>query len=172
MAFTQWKRCPDSGGDGEHRGGLGAIYESKLLNRRQRVRLWRSAASSPQGVAGGGRTATNEISYCQQGQWSTPPMVSSRSAYAWYGATGSHRHPGWWRMQPAGGRSRQARERDLALGLVTQARRGGGAIDSRASPAASISAAPSPMCLRSTRRPGPSTSPRCPRPRPIRRAVS
>jgi N-methylhydantoinase B len=36
VRFTQWALRPDSGGPGEYRGGLGAIYEIELLEEKGR----------------------------------------------------------------------------------------------------------------------------------------
>jgi N-methylhydantoinase B len=46
VMFRQWALRPDSGGPGEHRGGLGAVYEIELLEESARRSCSASAAGS------------------------------------------------------------------------------------------------------------------------------
>jgi N-methylhydantoinase B len=77
VRFTQWALRPDSGGSGQYRGGLGAIYEIELLETSAQAFIFgERGKSAPKGIAGGGEGALNVFSYAQGGQVSRPPMVS------------------------------------------------------------------------------------------------
>lgn len=77
VRFTQWALRPDSGGRGEHRGGLGAIYEIELLEEAADVFLFGERGKfPPQGIAGGEPAATNRFTYEQDDGEHTPPMIS------------------------------------------------------------------------------------------------
>jgi N-methylhydantoinase B len=77
VRFTQWALRPDSGGSGEYRGGLGAIYEIELLEEKADVFLFGERGKfPPKGVAGGGDAATNRFVYEQDDGAHEPPMVS------------------------------------------------------------------------------------------------
>ena len=66
IRFTQWALRPDSGGPGEWRGGLGAVYEIELLEKRADVFLFGERGRfAPPGVAGGEPGALNRFSYRQ-----------------------------------------------------------------------------------------------------------
>ena len=77
VRFTQWALRPDSGGKGQYRGGLGAIYEIELLETSAQAFIFgERGKSAPKGIAGGGEGALNVFSYSQCGQVRRPPMVS------------------------------------------------------------------------------------------------
>ncbi|MFP5477481.1 MAG: hydantoinase B/oxoprolinase family protein [Gammaproteobacteria bacterium] len=77
VRFTEWALRPGSGGDGTHRGGLGAVYEIELLERRAQAFVFgERGKSAPKGIAGGGDAQANRFSWHSQGAWHTPPMVS------------------------------------------------------------------------------------------------
>jgi N-methylhydantoinase B len=77
VKFTQWSLRPNSGGDGQFRGGLGAIYEIELLeNSAQAFIFGERARAAPKGIAGGHEGALNRFTYHTQGAWHTPPMGS------------------------------------------------------------------------------------------------
>ena len=64
VAFTQWALRPNSGGNGKHRGGLGAIYEIELLEESATAFLFGERGKFPQlGVVGGEAGALNSFSY-------------------------------------------------------------------------------------------------------------
>eukprot|EP01036_Dinobryon_divergens_P001403 gene1403-1821_t len=55
VRFTEWSLRADSGGDGRHRGGLGAVYEIELLEKDAEVFVFGERGTSPpKGIAGGG----------------------------------------------------------------------------------------------------------------------
>ncbi len=77
VRFTQWALRPDSGGAGEYRGGLGAIYEIELLEKQADVFLFGERGKfAPAGVVGGHQAATNRFQFEQTGGFKEPPMVS------------------------------------------------------------------------------------------------
>ncbi|MBC7800250.1 MAG: hydantoinase B/oxoprolinase family protein [Gemmatimonadaceae bacterium] len=77
VRYTQWALRDGSGGAGEHRGGLGAVYEIELLADAAEAFVFAERARfAPQGVLGGEAAAMNRISYCQAGVWSTPALGS------------------------------------------------------------------------------------------------
>ncbi len=76
VMFTQWALRPDSGGAGEHRGGVGAIYEIEALapGRTEVALLGERGRFAPFGVAGGADGALNRFTWGSAGE--TPPMAS------------------------------------------------------------------------------------------------
>lgn len=77
VRFTQWALRPDSGGAGEFRGGLGAIYEIELLEKQADVFLFGERGRfAPPGVVGGGPGALNSFHYQQADGDHVPPMAS------------------------------------------------------------------------------------------------
>jgi N-methylhydantoinase B len=78
VLFTQWALRPDSGGAGEHRGGLGAIYEIEVLDERgaEVALLGERGRHAPFGVAGGGTGALNRFVYETDAGPQEPPMAS------------------------------------------------------------------------------------------------
>ena len=82
VQFIQWALRPDSGGEGENRGGLGAIYEIELLEEEATGFLFGERGKyAPQGVVGGGQGAQNIFSYdsdepdAENGK-KYPPLIS------------------------------------------------------------------------------------------------
>ena len=77
VRFTKWALRPDSGGAGQFRGGLGAIYEIALLEKDADVFLFGERGKvPPRGVVGGGDAATNQFFYEQDDGEHSPPMKS------------------------------------------------------------------------------------------------
>ncbi len=77
VRYTQWALRPNSGGVGEHRGGLGAIYEIELLEQIAEAFVFAERARfAPKGVLGGGDGAMNVIAYHRDGAWQRPPLGS------------------------------------------------------------------------------------------------
>lgn len=121
VAFTQWALRPDSGGAGQYRGGLGAIYEIELLEQNAQAFVFGERARfSPQGVNDGGPAATNRISYCQSGEWAEPPMASKQVGIRLSkGDRIRIETPGGGGCGPRSQRSDTLIKRDLAAGYVT-----------------------------------------------------
>ena len=77
VRFTQWALRPGSGGEGEHRGGCGAIYEIELLGAEAEAFVFAERALfPPRGVLGGGDGALNVVAYEQADGWHRPPLAS------------------------------------------------------------------------------------------------
>ena len=78
VMFTQWTLRPDSGGPGQHRGGLGAIYEVTTLSESgaEVFLLGERGKYPPFGVNGGGSAARNRFVYETDAGEATPPLVS------------------------------------------------------------------------------------------------
>ncbi|WP_028208386.1 hydantoinase B/oxoprolinase family protein [Paraburkholderia nodosa] len=122
VRFTQWALRPDSAGDGEHRGGLGAIYEIELLEESAQAFVFgERGRSAPQGIAGGEASVPNVFRYQHEGEWHSPPMASKMLGIS---LTRGERV----RLETPGGggygnpakRSAAARGHDRAMGYVTQ----------------------------------------------------
>jgi N-methylhydantoinase B len=78
VMFTQWALRPDSGGVGQHRGGLGAIYELEALgdSGADVFLLGERGKFAPFGVNGGGPAALNRFIYDTAGGKASPPLAS------------------------------------------------------------------------------------------------
>ena len=77
VRFTQWALRPDSGGPGQHRGGLGAIYELELLEEEADVFIFGERGRyAPPGVAEGREAAPNRFFFEQDDGFHEPPMTS------------------------------------------------------------------------------------------------
>ncbi len=123
VRFTQWALRPDSGGDGEHRGGLGAIYEIELLEEEADVFLFGERGRfAPKGVAGGGEAARNRFLHPVNGEMVEPPMTSKlHGAKLTRGQRVRLETPGGGGYGDPAKRSPEARARDRALDYVTEA---------------------------------------------------
>jgi N-methylhydantoinase B len=78
VMFTQWALRPDSGGPGQHRGGLGAIYEIEVLAEggADVFLIGERGKFAPFGVNGGGPAALNRFVYETDEGEKIPPLVS------------------------------------------------------------------------------------------------
>lgn len=78
IMFTQWALRPDSAGPGQHRGGLGAIYEVEALadSGAEVFLLGERGKFPPFGVNGGQAAALNRFVYETDNGEATPPLVS------------------------------------------------------------------------------------------------
>jgi N-methylhydantoinase B len=78
VMFTQWALRPDSAGIGQHRGGLGAIYEIEVLSPggAEVSLLGERGRFAPFGVAGGGPGAMNRFTWDTTDGPRQPPMTS------------------------------------------------------------------------------------------------
>lgn len=77
VIFRQWALRPDSAGAGQHRGGLGAVYEIELMEQKAEAFLFgERGLYPPKGVDGGGEAALNRFSYDSANGPQVPPMVS------------------------------------------------------------------------------------------------
>jgi N-methylhydantoinase B len=121
VRFTQWALREGSGGEGEHRGGLGAIYEIELLEESADVFIFgERGRSAPKGIAGGGEGALNVFSYENDGQWREPPMASKMVGIKLKrGDRVKLQTPGGGGYGDPGKRSDRQRLNDLAMGYTT-----------------------------------------------------
>lgn len=79
IMFTQWALRDDSGGPGEHRGGVGAIYEVEALGEQgmDAFLLGERGRFAPFGVEGGGAGALDTFGWREaDGAFAHPPMAS------------------------------------------------------------------------------------------------
>ena len=122
VRFTQWSLRPDSGGDGEHRGGLGAIYEIELLEQSAQGFIFgERGRAAPKGIAGGQPAAVNVFSFHSAGQWHRPPMASKMLGIKLQrGDRVRLETPGGGGYGPPAQRPMQAREADVAQGYVSR----------------------------------------------------
>jgi N-methylhydantoinase B len=78
VMFTQWALRPDSAGPGQHRGGLGAIYEVETLSESgaEVFLLGERGKYPPFGVNRGKSAALNRFVFETDTGEQTPPLVS------------------------------------------------------------------------------------------------
>lgn len=122
VRFTQWALRPGSGGDGEHRGGLGAIYEIELLEDSAEAFIFgERGKSAPKGIHGGQPALPNVFEYCQNGEWKAPPMVSKMLGIRLKkGDRVRLQTPGGGGWGTPVNRSNDDRQRDAALGYTKE----------------------------------------------------
>ncbi len=122
VKFTQWSLRPDSGGPGNHRGGLGAVYEIELLEKDADVFLFGERGRfAPPGVVGGKPAALNRFVYDTSDGEKSPAMTSKMVGVKLL--RGQH-----VRLETPGGggygdpltRDPQAVARDVGLGFVSR----------------------------------------------------
>jgi len=124
VAFTQWALRPDSAGNGEHRGGLGAIYEIETLTDAEVSLLGERGTVGPFGVGGGEAASLNRFTWQSDDGDESPPLVSKIAGVKLRaGRRVRLETPGGGGWGDARARDPLAIERDLALGYVTGAGR-------------------------------------------------
>ncbi|MBY0613033.1 MAG: hydantoinase B/oxoprolinase family protein [Beijerinckiaceae bacterium] len=122
VLFRQWALRPDSAGAGEHRGGLGAIYEIEVLNGGVSAAflLGERGRFAPFGVNGGKSAALNRFVFEKDGAEATPPLASKITDVALrQGESVRLETPGGGGWGDPSARKREAIERDIRLGYVT-----------------------------------------------------
>ena len=127
VQFTEWGLRPDSGGGGQFRGGLGAVYEIELLEENATAFLFGERGKyAPQGVVGGGEGATNLFFYdsddidAEEGR-KTPPLVSKITGVKLKkGQRVRLETPGGGGYGTASKRANDLKENDLKQGYVTK----------------------------------------------------
>lgn len=130
VQFTQWALRPDFGGDGENRGGLGAIYEIELLEEEATAFLFGERGKhAPQGVVGGGESAKNVFSYDSDDPTAIdgkkfPPLISKITGIPLKkGQRVRLETPGGGGYGDAGKRSKTRIDYDVQQGYVTQVKK-------------------------------------------------
>ncbi len=122
VMFRQWALRPDSGGAGQHRGGMGAVYEIEVLeeNGAEFFLFGERGCFAPKGVAGGAAAEVNAFSYEQDESWVTPDLVSKmRGARLAQGQAVRLETPGGGGYGPPSDRDPSAVARDVSRGLVS-----------------------------------------------------
>jgi N-methylhydantoinase B len=120
VMFTQWALRPDSGGAGEHRGGVGAVYEIEALapGRTEIALLGERGRFAPFGVAGGADGALNRFTWGSAGE--NPPMASKIVGVSiGQGERVRLETPGGGGWGDPAARSQHAIARDIRLGYVS-----------------------------------------------------
>ncbi len=125
VMFTQWALRADSGGDGMHRGGLGAIYEIELLEESAEAFLFGERGKfAPAGVNGGEAGAMTRFTYPGDKGPAHPPMASKMIGIKLKrGQRICLETPGGGGYGPPARRADDARRRDLVLGYVSETER-------------------------------------------------
>ena len=120
VMFRQWALRPGSGGDGRHRGGLGAIYEIELLESSASAFVFGERARfAPQGVAGGAAALSNRVDWHDADGWHALPMGAKQVGIRLVrGDRVRIATPGGGGWGDPSARSPAARARDAALGYV------------------------------------------------------
>lgn len=122
VMFTEWSLRPDSGGPGQHRGGLGAVYEIELLEEQADLFLFGERGKHPPpGVLGGGPAKRNVFLYPVGGRMTEPAMVSKlNNAKLRRGERVRLETPGGGGYGPVAERTPAAIAEDIRLGYVTR----------------------------------------------------
>jgi len=121
VLFRQWALRPDSGGAGQHRGGLGAVYEIETLTAAQVSLLGDRGTVPPFGVAGGGPAALNVFNWETASGWQSGPLVSKVTNVALpAGRRVRLETPGGGGWGQPAARDATAAARDRALGYASQ----------------------------------------------------
>ena len=124
VMFRRWALRPDSGGAGQHRGGMGAVYEIEVLDGggAEAFLFGERARFAPKGVAGGAEAAKNHFAYETAEGWAEPPMGSKMRGIRLAGGQAVRLEtPGGGGYGPPADRAPGAVARDVALGLMTAA---------------------------------------------------
>ncbi|WP_019998980.1 hydantoinase B/oxoprolinase family protein [Aureimonas ureilytica] len=120
VMFTQWALRPDSAGAGEHRGGVGAVYEIEMLQDADVALLGERGKVAPFGVSGGQPAALNRFSWTGDGG-GTPPMISKiTDLKVGQGERIRLETPGGGGWGDPTARDPQAVARDVRLGFVSR----------------------------------------------------
>jgi N-methylhydantoinase B len=121
IRFTQWALRANSGGEGQHRGGLGAVYEIELLEESAEAFIFgERGKAAPKGIAQGDNGLPNVFSYQNDGRWQTPAMVSKmRGIPLKKGERVRLETPGGGGWGDSRTRDVKQREHDVAMGYVT-----------------------------------------------------
>jgi N-methylhydantoinase B len=123
VIFRQWALRPDSAGAGQHRGGLGAVYEIELMEEKAEAFLFgERGLYPPKGVDGGGDAALNRFTYDSADGPQVPPMVSKMVGIdLTKGQRVRLETPGGGGFGSASARDPALVARDVRLGYVTAA---------------------------------------------------
>ncbi len=120
VMFRQWALRSGSGGEGQYRGGLGAVYEIELLEESAEGFLFGERGRyAPQGIDGGGAADCNRFTYEQKDGWHEPPMASKMTGIKLSkGQAVKLETPGGGGYGQAAARSAGAVKEDIELGYI------------------------------------------------------
>ncbi|MEO0980990.1 MAG: hydantoinase B/oxoprolinase family protein, partial [Pseudomonadota bacterium] len=121
VMFRTWALRPDSAGAGQHRGGLGAVYEIEVLeeNGAEAFLFGERGRFAPKGIADGGDGAMNRFTFEQDDGWETPPLASKmRGIRLRQGHAVRLETPGGGGYGKAGDRAPADVARDVARGMM------------------------------------------------------
>lgn len=122
VCFTRWALRDGSAGAGEHRGGVGAVYEVELLTDADVSLLGERGKAPPFGVAGGKPAAVNAFFWQTDEGEKSPPMVSKITDLRLKaGRRVRLETPGGGGWGEPFARDPKAVARDVALGFVSPA---------------------------------------------------
>jgi N-methylhydantoinase B len=121
VMFRQWALRPDSAGAGQHRGGLGAVYEIELLEENAEAFLFGERGRfPPRGIANGGDGALNTFHYEQEDGWHAPALASKMLGIKLKrGQSVRLETPGGGGYGAPSNRTAEAIARDVALGYMS-----------------------------------------------------
>jgi N-methylhydantoinase B len=118
LLFHQFGLRPDSGGAGQHRGGLGGAYEFSFLGEEAHISLAGDRGKFPPfGVNGGKPGAKNEVTFTFNGDSAPPPLLTKADRLL------IHQHDRVRVESPGGGGFGDPFERDPQL-VLEDVRRG------------------------------------------------
>ena len=123
VMFRQWALRPDSAGAGQHRGGMGAVYEIEVLeeNGAEAFLFGERGRFAPKGIAGGGDASLNVFCYETPDGPATPPLASKmRGIRLRQGDAVRLETPGGGGYGAARQRDPAKVARDVARGLLTE----------------------------------------------------
>ncbi|MEM0906825.1 MAG: hydantoinase B/oxoprolinase family protein, partial [Pseudomonadota bacterium] len=119
VLFRRWALREGSGGDGTHRGGLGAIYEIETLTDAEVSLLGERGRFPPKGANGGSPAALNRFVVETDEGTITPPGVSKATGLSLRaGRAVRIESPGGGGWGPPEERAQSARARDRRLGYT------------------------------------------------------
>jgi N-methylhydantoinase B len=123
VMYRQWALRPDSGGLGQHRGGLGAIYEIEVLDGPVDLTLFCDRGKyPPPGVVGGGPAARGCYTYVKDGVIHQLPLTTKVVGVSLNkGDRVRLESPGGGGYGPPNQRDAARVERDRRDGYVTEA---------------------------------------------------
>jgi N-methylhydantoinase B len=121
VMFTQWALRPDSAGAGQHRGGLGAVYEIEVLAKSGAdvFLLGERGRFAPFGANGGAPAALNRFFWQTDTGEASPPLASKVTDVKIRGGQRVRLEtPGGGGFGPPAARAPEAVARDVRLGYV------------------------------------------------------
>ncbi|MBC6408577.1 MAG: hydantoinase B/oxoprolinase family protein [Rhodobacteraceae bacterium] len=123
VMFRQWALRADSAGAGQHRGGIGAVYEIEVLeeNGAEVFLFGERGRFAPKGIADGQDGSLNRFSFQQGDIWEQPPLASKiRGIRLKQGEAVRLETPGGGGYGPTADRAPEAVARDVWRQLLSE----------------------------------------------------